>query len=176
MITTTQLIEFANCATVSDTLLTMVIDTAYAYIEDEILGYKLTITDYDYELEYYDIMGKDRQFIFLKAYNVADLIITVDDVVYTDYLLDDYVVYFKTPIQDGSILNLTYTAGYDDVDYPVIMDFCALQISALMVKELGGNIGITSRTFDGGMNRSYEDTTKFNKFTDKLKVYKIGLI
>jgi len=172
MITIEQLKIYAKAESYEDDLLQIHLDTAYSMIEDYI-GYSLEEKAYTYNLTYKDIYGKDNQYILLKAFPATDIELTINGEVYTDYTIDNFVLYFNKAILKTDLVAISYLAGYSV--YPPVIDNTALEIATLLIMEAGQNIGLTSKSFDGGMSRQFVNYTNYDKYLSKLKGFKISI-
>jgi len=71
---------------------------------------------------------------------------------------------------------VSYTAGYKDEEVPGTIKLTILRIAALMLSETGGNIGITSKSFDQGGSRTFTNTRDYSpylKVLDPIRVERI---
>ena len=174
-VTVTQLNEYTGNEETS-TLKEVYIASAEEVIKDY-LGYDPLIQEYTH---IYSGVGDYR--LYLKAQPIVYLAsITIDDEEYDveDFTLDGFSIYktdYENVFTSGlDNIVLEYTAGYDDVDLPGIIQLTTLRIASLMLQESGGNIGISGKTF-ADTSRSfinYSDYKKYLKPLDSLRIIRI---
>ena len=98
-------------------------------------------------------------------------------------LVKDIDVTFATHIIDTAedivIAFLGYDPTIEDVDggaayttMPALIKHTVLQIASLLFMESNGNIGVTSKTMDGGMTRQFIRTTNFKPYLQKINPYR----
>jgi len=140
------------------------LDSAEAMIIDYI-GYDFNLIEYEEVLD-----GTDLNYILLSAYPVTALTsVTIDDQIIdiaNFSIKREKLTYVKNIFKASSVIALEYTAGYSDA--PGIVQMVELQIAALLFTEASGNIGVTSKSFDGGNSRTFIKTTNFAPYLQKL--------
>lgn len=153
----------------TDGLKQIFIDTADQMIINYI-GYDYASKDYT---EYLKGLGEDS--VKLSAYPVNQLVsVSINGV---DEPLESFVVDRERLIYLGSVFNkddviiVNHNSGNTTI--PGIIKMVELQIAGLLFSESGGNIGVTSKSFDGGNSRTFVKTTNFEPYLNKLERMKI---
>ena len=99
--------------------------------------------------------------------------VTIDGITYADYDYSNNIIkidglkfdYLKRYV-------VSYTAGYDAVNLPVIIKHTITQIAALLLTESGGHIGITSVSDNNSGSRTFINYSNFSKYLKNLAKYR----
>ena len=78
-------------------------------------------------------------------------------------------------IKNGNLKNgnyeVSFVAGFEEI--PAIIKLTILRIAGILQTESNGNIGITSKSFSESGNRTFVNTTNFDKYLILLSDYRI---
>ena len=152
--------KFQRMQDSDDTLTQQLIDTA----EDIVKGYlKYDPSSQDYD-SYLD--GNDTSVLLLGAKPINSItLLTIDGATISedDYIYrDEEIVLTNDDVFTAGLANvhIKYTAGFDVV--PAVIKQTIIRIAGLLMSEDDGNIGVTSKSFDGGTSRTFFKTTNFD--------------
>lgn len=158
------------------TLNSIYIDFAEGIVKDY-LGYDPIAQDYT---EYFSGIGDDK--LYLNAQPVIYINnLTIDGEVkdVEDYAFKKDCIYKidheKVFTEGVNNIIVGYSAGYDELELPGIIQLSVLRIASLLLQESGGNIGITGKSF-GENSRSfinYADYKKYLKPLDGLRIIRV---
>ena len=173
IVTVDQLDEYSNNYEDSN-IKAIYISTAEDIIKDY-LGYDPASKTYT---QLFSGLGSYR--LYLKAQPVSEITTLKIDGVSQDvtkFTKDGDSIYktdFAEVFTEGeSNIEITYKAGY--TTYPGIMQMTALRIATLLMEESGGNIGVTSKSFDNNTRTfiNYSDFKKYLRPLDSLRIIKV---
>lgn len=152
-------------------VVTQLLETAEAIVVGY-LKYDPTKKDYDC---YFD--GQDKSYIELGSQPINSVTsVTVNGTLLasnTYIYRDDEIVLTNNTVFPSGIANIhvVFNAGYATV--PSLIKQTIIRIAGLLLSEDGGNIGITSKTLDGGMTRTFFKTTNFDPYLIPLNQYRL---
>lgn len=160
-----------------NTLKSMFIDAAESIVV-ECLGYDPTSKDYASIISGYG--SPDVQLRAQPVTEIKSLKVDGETLDPADFISDKERIINKNlescfTAGTNNVL-VSYTAGYNDEDVPGTVKLTILRIAALMLSETGGNIGITSKSFDQGGSRTFTNTrdyTPYLKVLDPIRVERI---
>jgi hypothetical protein len=145
------------------------LDTAEQMIIDYI-GYDFQDKDY---VEYLNGVGK--AYLQLSAFPVNTLqsvtINGVEEPLASFSANREKLIYLDGIFNEDDVVIVRHNAG--NVTVPGIVSLVELQIAGLLFSESGGNIGVTSKSFDGGNSRTFVKTTNFDPYLTKLAPMKV---
>jgi len=137
------------------------------------LGYPLEENTYT---RYYDGTGQDFIYLDIKPvkeitslyidgeeYSVENLQIIGNQILSKDFIFS----------RGNKNITVVFTAGYPEGTVPKIIKTTVLRIAGILWTESNGNVGITSKTFEGN-NRAFLNT-RFDKYLEPLRKYKLTL-
>lgn len=170
-ITTDELKDYIGVNTDNDTLLDIYNETG----KDLIINY----IGYDPVSGYYDELfsGNDDKVIRLNTKPITSIsALTIDDELITEenyIFINEYLYLLNGLIFTKGRYNVRveYEGGYDEI--PSLIKMTNLRLSALLYTEEGGNIGITSKSFDNSGTRTFIQNTNYNKYLSVLNKYRI---
>lgn len=129
------------------------------------------------------LSGADKPYVQLRAQPITEITsVKVDGATLdsADFISDKEMLIHKdleSVFTSGSNnILVSYTAGYVDEDIPGLIKLTILRIAGLMMTEQGGNIGVSSKSFDQGGSRTFINTKDYSpylKILDPLKVERI---
>lgn len=129
------------------------------------------------------ISGADKPYVQLRAQPITEITsVKVDGLTLdtADFISEKEMLINKNldicfTSGTNNIL-VSYTAGYADEDIPGLIKLTILRIAGLMMTEQGGNIGVTSKSFDQGGSRTFVNTKDYSpylKILDPIRVERI---
>jgi len=153
------------------------LDSAESIVIDY-LGYDPLEKDYASILS-----GADKPYVQLRAQPISEIkTVKVDGVTLdpADFISDKEMLIHKdleSSFTEGTNnVLVTYTAGYADEDLHGVIKLTVLRIAGLMMTEQGGNIGVSSKSFDQGGSRTFintKDYAPYLKLLDPIRVERI---
>jgi hypothetical protein len=123
------------------------------------------------------VNGTGKKILFVKSSNVTEITqVKIDDTEITDTfkIIGSMIVTKNTTFPIGiKNVYIKYTAGFEDTDIPYIFKLVNIEIAALIESLSGGNIGITSKSFDASGTRTFLQNVNYDKYLQNLSCYKL---